>query len=215
MAKGNDKFDALGGELTPDQKKIVEELQAEIEKVNSLIAKKAWADLASLIDSDTIVFNDFPEKTSNIIALLEESAKGFSNVQFVIREITKAEISSESSRVSGLARLFWDSVNSWEENFIDLSIGLIAARSPSGGWRGQHLSITALPKAATATAQATAAASPAAGYFTDLGATPRSVGGYFAEAAALPERSASKRHLVYVPVILDHDVLSSLLNPEA
>lgn len=207
----------------------LEAARAQYGRIQKLIEGKAWAELAEMVTTDVIIFDGYPKSKLAVFEEINRMTEDFTNIQFLLKDLEKVQITDNTGRLSGVAQLIWDVADSWEEQWTDLELHLGISKSEDGRWYATHVGLRILPKpkpvaaAPDPAAQANYFAAAQANYFAAAQANYFAAAApYFSAQATSPSfafptaaSSSARRHIVYMPVILDHETLTSLFGDQA
>lgn len=228
-------------ELSEERKQaIFSELSWIAETWKRAIEKKDWSTLVDLIGLDEIFIKGHPENASRIASHLARLTRNLCDFEAVTGEFYRQQITEDRASFTFRLNVMWSSTEDWDEHLLDLVVH-IGLKSQNRAWVTNYLlldrasapEVAAVKPSATqqtvadgdshatntqtaeAPPQTTAAGSSESSRLTD-DQIAEAAAQYFARPSygeeLPPEPRRGKKQLIYVPVLMDADLIRDLLS---
>jgi hypothetical protein len=185
-----------------------------------------WRGLESMINLDEVYLFGVPRALPDVIKQLESRLDEICDLEVVRQAVEEKALKNGTSRLSLDLRVIWSSTIDWEEDGMDLMVHAVFQHNRTS-WIATQLTIEramgSLPNEPVMAAPAPIdLPSPAPLETADSGAdavAEQEATKYFGEGPAIeqpyrePEkrvRSDRKRHVVYMPVMVDEETIKEL-----
>ncbi|CAO3383205.1 hypothetical protein [Azospirillum argentinense] len=224
---GEHRQSAESDPLNAEQTALMEQAAWGLDSWKRAVEAKDWPALADLIGLKEIFIAGEPRNAEMVAAKVTEMAAGLCDFEVVYGTLTPRTVTPDCVNLSFTARVLWTTSATFEEHELDI-VGHVGFAATRDSLTPRYLLLDkAPPSPAPASAPAApaqpAAAAPAEAAVPDA-APPQAAlsdervaaaaAQYFARADAPPAAAPTrgKKHIVYLPVVLDADVVRDLLS---
>jgi len=204
---------AAGAGAGNEDKQALETATAVLDTWRRAIEAKDWNGLSDLVGLPQIFISGKPQATANVVQKLEAMTSELFDFDVGIGELTPEVISADRVNLAFALTVLWTDKRNFEEQHLAVTghAGFIYDRA---AWRPAYLMLSNAAEPAPKPVESPPAAAP----ISDE-AIAAAAARYFqqhAEPAAPPGApndppQRPRRHLVYVPVVIDEDLARDLL----